>query len=97
MPAEEAEIHGIERHPVPHTQQPHSNTSTQCPPSDSVPNNDPPTTEQHPQPIPPSNEQGTTTVKHGGSLTDGVDRIHEETLVGNKNDTSLPEFVPDPA
>ena len=110
MPAEEADIHGIERHPVSQTQQSHTHTNKHCPSSSadsgegghSAPNNDPSTEQQSP----PSNEKEThcttSSVNCGdSSLTDSVDRIDDVTVVDNTTDsnntTLVPDSVPDSA
>ena len=90
MPAEEAEIHGIERHPAP--QQQESNTSKQSEDSEDVPTEQQPSNEQETPPVVTS-----SSVTHGGSLTDSVDRIHDDGVVGNSKTSSLPDSVPDPA
>jgi hypothetical protein len=100
MPAEEAEIHGIERHPVPQTQQSHSYTNEQGPPTnvDSNVEGDPPVSNDFPEDQPPrpqspsEQEQRTSSTKQGQpSLNDSLDNIHEDVApapVDNNNETN---------
>ena len=108
MPAVEADIHGIERHPVAKTQPSTLQSERPCSPTGdptedghSIPNNNP-----FPDQPPPSvspNEQGTTAValqssvkQSSPTLKDSVGRLDEDATVVDKTiDTNDTTSVPD--
>ena len=91
MPAEEADIHGIERHPVAHTEQ----SDNHCPPNSSEDVREDPSTDQPGSP----GKQGTTPqVVITSSVKDGCPPLADSVGIGEDvGDTSNTTSVADSA